>query len=83
MKRLYRSRKEKYIAGVCGGIGEYFDIDPIIPRLIFVLLLLGEGSGLLIYLILWLVVPEKPEKEVVKKKNIVKKKKDQKKRPSK
>ncbi|MGI6443387.1 MAG: PspC domain-containing protein [Candidatus Dojkabacteria bacterium] len=77
MKKLYRSKKERYISGVCGGIAEYFDIDPIIPRLIFVLLLLGEGSGLLIYLILWLVLPEKPDK-VVKKKAKTKKEGQQK-----
>jgi phage shock protein C len=50
------------IAGVCGGLAEYFAIDPVIVRLIAVVLLLPGGfPGLLPYLILWIVVPEKPE----------------------
>lgn len=43
MKRLYRSKKQKLLAGVCGGIGEYFDIDPVIVRIVFVLLVLATG----------------------------------------
>ncbi|HRF28454.1 MAG TPA: PspC domain-containing protein [Candidatus Saccharibacteria bacterium] len=58
MKKLYRSTTDKKIAGVCGGIAEYFDIDPTIVRIIFVALLLPGGlPGLLPYLILWVVVP--------------------------
>jgi phage shock protein PspC (stress-responsive transcriptional regulator) len=60
-KRLYRSRKDRKIAGVCGGLGEYFNVDPVIFRIIWVILLLGAGSGLLAYLIFWLIVPEAPE----------------------
>jgi phage shock protein C len=59
-KRLFRSRKERMIAGVCGGIGEYFGIDPTIVRLLFVLGMLMGGPGLLAYLILMIVVPEEP-----------------------
>ena len=59
-KRLYRSRKNAMLGGVCAGLGEYFGIDPTIVRLIFVLLFLFGGHGLLIYLILWLVVPRQP-----------------------
>ncbi|MCH9643360.1 MAG: PspC domain-containing protein [Gammaproteobacteria bacterium] len=58
-KRLYRSRKERIIAGVCGGLAEYFNIDPVWMRVIFLVLLFGFGSALLIYLIMWLIVPEK------------------------
>jgi phage shock protein C len=62
-KRLYRSKKDRMIAGVCGGLAEYFGIDPVIVRVIAVLLLLPGGApGFLPYLILWIVVPEKPEK---------------------
>lgn len=62
-KKLHRSRKDRMIAGVCGGIAEYFDVDPVIIRLIAVVLLLPGGlPGLLPYLILWIVVPEAPEK---------------------
>jgi phage shock protein PspC (stress-responsive transcriptional regulator) len=60
-KRLYRSRKDRKIAGVCGGLGEYFSVDPVIFRIIWVILLLGAGSGLLAYVIFWLIVPEAPE----------------------
>lgn len=61
-KRLYRSKKDKMIAGVCGGLAEYFDIDPVIIRIIaFVLLLPGGVPGLLPYVILWVVVPKNPE----------------------
>jgi phage shock protein C len=55
--RLTRSKQEKMIAGVCGGLGEYFAIDPVIVRLIFVLGTLTTGIGLLVYPILWLVMP--------------------------
>ncbi|MBX3709684.1 MAG: PspC domain-containing protein [Gammaproteobacteria bacterium] len=60
-KRLYRSRKERMIAGVCGGLAEYFGIDPTWIRLAFVVLFFIGGSTLLIYLIMWLVVPLTPE----------------------
>ena len=59
-KRLYRSRRDVIIAGVCGGIAEYFDVDPTIVRLIAVVLVLGWGSGLLAYLIAVLIIPKNP-----------------------
>jgi len=58
-KRLYRSRTDRMIAGVCGGLGEYFGIDPVIVRIVFVLIALANGIGLLAYLILWVIVPVK------------------------
>ncbi len=57
-KRLYRSRKNKVLGGVCGGLGEYFEIDPSLIRLIWVLIFFMGGSGLLIYIIFWIVLPE-------------------------
>ena len=54
---LYRSRTDTMVAGVCGGLGQYLGIDPVIIRLFFVLLTLGGGSGVLIYLICWVVIP--------------------------
>ena len=57
-KRLYRSRKNKVLGGVCGGLGEYFDIDPSLIRLIWLLVVFMGGSGVLIYIILWIVLPE-------------------------
>ncbi|MCK5125043.1 MAG: PspC domain-containing protein [candidate division Zixibacteria bacterium] len=59
-KRIYRSRKDSTIAGVCGGMGEYFGIDPTFIRIIFVLLLLADGASLLAYIIAWIIIPQKP-----------------------
>lgn len=55
--RLYRSETNRIIAGVCGGLGDYFNIDPTILRVIFILLTVFGGSGILIYIILWIVIP--------------------------
>lgn len=60
IKRLYRSRRDRMIGGVCGGLGEYLGIDPTIVRLLFILFGLGGGSAILAYLILLIVVPEEP-----------------------
>ncbi|WP_133131134.1 PspC domain-containing protein [Legionella yabuuchiae] len=60
-KRLYRSRDERMIAGVCGGLAHYMNTDPTWVRLAFLLFLLLGGSALLIYLVMWLVVPLEPE----------------------
>ena len=65
MKKLYRSEKDRKIAGVCGGLAEYFAIDPVIPRAIFCGLLLGAGSGLLFYFILWIVMPNESDVKTV------------------
>ena len=62
-RRIYRSRKESMIAGVCGGLGEYFDIDPVIMRLIFVLLIFAGGAGLIGYIIAWIIIPLAPSSE--------------------
>lgn len=61
LKRLYRSRTDKVIGGVAGGLGDYLGIDPIWARIGFVLLAVTGGSGVLIYLIMWLLIPEAPE----------------------
>lgn len=60
-KRLYRSRKDVMIAGVCGGMAEYFDVDPIIVRILMVLLVFAGGAAILIYLLGWLIIPKAPE----------------------
>lgn len=60
-RRLYRSKADRVVGGVAGGLGEYLAIDPIWARLGFVLLTVTGGSGLLIYLIMWLLVPEAPD----------------------
>ena len=59
-KRLYRSVTDSKIAGVCGGLGEYFDIDPTIIRIIAVLLAITNGIGILAYIIAWIVIPRRP-----------------------
>jgi phage shock protein C len=59
-KRLYRSAKNKVFGGVAGGIAEYFDIDPIIIRLLFVIIAFAGGGGAVVYLILWIALPLEP-----------------------
>ncbi len=57
IKRLYRSRKDRMLGGVCGGIGEYLKVDPTVIRLIWVLFALS-GAGILAYIIAWIIIPE-------------------------
>src|SRR4051812_10957896 len=57
-RRLYRSRDERMLAGVCGGLAEYFAIDPVIVRIIAVALVFAGGAGVLAYLAAWLLVPD-------------------------
>lgn len=59
MKRLTRPKNNKVIAGVCAGIANYFNIDPVLVRIIWLVLLLFFGIGLFGYLLLWVVMPEK------------------------
>mgnify|MGYP002401467233 CR=1 FL=1 len=58
--KLYRSRRVKVLGGIAGGLAQYFNIDPIIVRILFVVFTLMHGMGLLLYIILWIVVPEEP-----------------------
>lgn len=60
-KKLHRSRNERMVCGVCGGIAEYFNIDPTIIRLVWVLFALGGGSGLLVYFLAAIIIPDGPE----------------------
>jgi phage shock protein C len=59
-RRLYRSHKDKIIGGVAGGLGEYFDIDPVIVRIIFVVITIAGGWGLLAYILCWIIIPVNP-----------------------
>jgi len=61
MNRLYRSRTDAKIAGVCSGLAQYFDIDPVIIRLIWVLFVFLGGAGIITYIIAWIIVPLEPE----------------------
>jgi len=60
VKRLYRSGEDKILGGVCGGIAEYFKVDPVLIRLLWVLFALGYGSGILAYIIAWIIIPRNP-----------------------
>ncbi len=61
MNRLYKSDKDKVFEGVCGGLGEYFNVDPVIIRLMWVVLVIFGGTGIVAYLIAMLIIPNKPE----------------------
>ncbi|MDQ7798960.1 MAG: PspC domain-containing protein [Candidatus Edwardsbacteria bacterium] len=58
-KRIYRSTRDRMLGGVCGGLGEYFDIDPTIVRLVAVVFALS-GAGILAYIIAWIIIPDQP-----------------------
>ncbi|MEI6681177.1 MAG: PspC domain-containing protein [Bacteroidota bacterium] len=59
-KRLFRSRKDRVIGGVCGGLGNYFNLDPVIIRVATVALFFAGFIGLLGYIIAWIIVPNEP-----------------------
>lgn len=59
-KKLYRSRRERLVCGVCGGVAEYFNIDPTIVRLAFLLFVFCAGSGVLAYIIAAIIMPDDP-----------------------
>lgn len=61
MKKLFRSTKNRVLGGVCGGFAQYFNIDPVLVRLIFVLMFLFGGSGLIIYIVSWILMPPSQE----------------------
>ena len=58
--RLYRSTNDKMIAGVCGGLADFFGLDPSLVRLVLVIMGLLGGHGILVYLILWIILPVQP-----------------------
>ncbi len=60
MQKLFRSRSEKVLAGVCGGLSQYFNIDPVFIRIVFVVALLSGGIGLIAYIIFWIAAPLEP-----------------------
>lgn len=57
-KKLMRSVDDKMVAGVCGGLGKYFGLDPVLVRIVFAIAAFFGGGGLLLYIILWVVLPE-------------------------
>ena len=60
-KRLYRSETNKVFSGVCGGLGEYFDVDPVLVRVVTVILTLATGVALFAYIAAWIIVPRREE----------------------
>ena len=60
-RKLYRSRTDRKLAGVCGGLAQYSNIDATLLRVLFVVLALLGGPGLVIYLLMWILVPEEPQ----------------------
>lgn len=61
VKKLYRSKDDRWLGGVCGGIAKYFNVDSTIIRVLFILLALIIGGGILVYIILWIIIPEQPD----------------------
>jgi phage shock protein C len=59
-RRLYRSRNDRVLGGVCGGLAEYFDVDPVLVRIAAVALAVSGGLGVVAYLVAWIAVPERP-----------------------
>jgi phage shock protein PspC (stress-responsive transcriptional regulator) len=60
-RKLYRSNTDKKVAGICGGLGEYFNIDPTMIRILFIAVFFLTGSlAFWLYLVLWIVIPENP-----------------------
>ena len=65
VKKLYRSRTDKVLGGVCGGIADYFQVDPTLIRLLAVILFFAEGIGFLFYIIAWMIIPERGEESFI------------------
>ncbi len=65
MKKLYRSKSDKKLAGVCGGLSQYLNIDSTVVRLVWLACCLFGGAGLLLYAIAWIVMPEEPNETSV------------------
>jgi phage shock protein C len=59
-RKLYRSKTNRQLAGVCGGLAEYFNLDATLIRVLFVVLAVLGGSGLILYVALWIIVPKEP-----------------------
>ena len=58
--RFYRSRKFRVIGGVAGGLAEYWHLDPVVARVLFIIVAMMTGVGVLLYIILWIIIPEEP-----------------------
>lgn len=59
-KRVYRSRTDRVLGGVCSGLGKYFGLDPVLIRVLWAIAFFVGGAGLLAYIIAWIIIPEEP-----------------------
>ncbi len=59
-RKLYRSKTDRQVAGVCGGLAEHFNVDATVVRVLFVVLAVLGGSGLLLYVAMWIIIPKEP-----------------------
>jgi phage shock protein C len=64
-RKMMRSANDKMVAGVAAGLANYFDLDPVIVRLIFVVMALLGGHGILVYIIMWIIMPEAPRTDLM------------------
>ncbi|MDO8656417.1 MAG: PspC domain-containing protein [Nanoarchaeota archaeon] len=62
IKRLYRSRHDKVLGGVCAGIADYLHVDPVLVRLLWVIFALIMGTGIIAYIIAWIIIPQEPKR---------------------
>ena len=70
-KRLYRSRTDRMLGGVCGGIAKYFNVDPTLIRLLAAALILAGGAIIIAYIIAWIVIPEEPEGKTEEEEKVI------------
>ena len=61
VKRLYRSGNDRILGGVCGGIAEYLEVDPVVIRLLWIIGSLAWGFGIILYIIAWIIIPRNPK----------------------
>jgi phage shock protein C len=66
-RKLYRSRNQRMVGGVCGGLADYFNIDVTVVRVLFLILSVFGGTGLVIYLVMWIIVPDVSQAEAARR----------------
>lgn len=66
-KKLYRSTSDKWLGGVCAGVAKYFNIDPLVVRILLLIAMFGYGCGLLLYIIGWILIPQEPTGKIESK----------------
>lgn len=66
-KKLYRSTSDKWLGGVCAGVAKYFNIDPLMVRILLLIAIFGYGCGLLLYIIGWILIPQEPTGKIESK----------------